>query len=109
MNKGLTVFLVRHGESEWNLEGRLQGQTSNIPLTALGREQANHTAAQLANSGAQIVVSSDLLRTVETACTALALLRGENLDDMTRAILKNADFIKLISTQLVAHQAKEFE
>jgi len=67
MNKGLTVFLVRHGESEWNLEGRLQGQTSNIPLTALGREQAHHTAAQLANSGAQIIVSSDLLRAVETA------------------------------------------
>ncbi len=62
-----TLILLRHGESEWNLEGRLQGQTSNIPLTARGREQANHTAAQLANSGAQIVVSSDLLRAAETA------------------------------------------
>lgn len=67
MTKGLTVFLVRHGESEWNVEGRLQGQTAHIPLTALGRQQAEQTAARLASSGAQIVVSSDLLRAVETA------------------------------------------
>lgn len=69
MTKGLTVFLVRHGESVWNVEGRLQGHTVHIPLTALGRQQAEQTAVRLASSGAQLVVSSDLLRAVETART----------------------------------------
>lgn len=69
MTKGLTVFLVRHGESVWNVEGRLQGQTVHVPLTALGKQQAGQTAVRLASSGAQLVVSSDLLRAVETAHT----------------------------------------
>jgi len=67
MDERLTVFLVRHGESEWNAEGRLQGQTPNIPLTALGKRQANQAAIQLTNSGSQFVLSSDLLRAAETA------------------------------------------
>ena len=67
MNKCLTVYLVRHGESVWNAVGRLQGQIAHIPLTALGRQQAEQTAVRLASSGAQLVVSSDLVRAVETA------------------------------------------
>jgi len=69
VNRGLTVFLVRHGESVWNVEGRLQGQIAHVPLTALGRQQAEETAARLANCGAQLVLSSDLVRSVETART----------------------------------------
>ena len=66
MNNALTLFLVRHGESEWNAEGRLQGQTAHVPLTALGKEQADRTAARLVSSGAELVLSSDLLRASET-------------------------------------------
>ncbi len=72
MDRGLTVFLVRHGESEWNVEGRLQGQTAHVPLTALGRQQADRVASRLAGSGANLVLSSDLLRAVETARTIAA-------------------------------------
>ena len=67
MTKRLTVFLVRHAESEWNVEGRLQGQTAHVPLTALGQTQATQTAIRLAGCGAQLVLSSDLLRAAETA------------------------------------------
>jgi 2,3-bisphosphoglycerate-dependent phosphoglycerate mutase len=64
------VHLVRHGQSTWNVEGRLQGQTAHPPLTSKGRADAARAAAQLAAAvGRQAVaiVSSDLIRASQTA------------------------------------------
>jgi probable phosphoglycerate mutase len=63
----LTLLLVRHGQSEWNAEGRMQGQTAHVPLTALGHEQAAAAAAHLAVLRPGALVSSDLRRAVQTA------------------------------------------
>jgi len=46
MKKYPTIYLIRHGETEWNLEGRYQGQ-KNSPLTQKGREQARLNALKL--------------------------------------------------------------
>jgi probable phosphoglycerate mutase len=43
----VTLYLIRHGETDWNAEGRLQGGR-DIPLNALGRVQAEHAARKLA-------------------------------------------------------------
>jgi probable phosphoglycerate mutase len=58
------VLLVRHGQSEWNAEGRWQGQ-ADPPLTDLGRQQAHHGARSLGVVDA--LVASDLQRATETA------------------------------------------
>jgi probable phosphoglycerate mutase len=68
----LTLLLVRHGQSEWNAAGRMQGQTPHVPLTTLGHEQAGQAAAELARltrdgAGPGSLLSSDLLRAVQTA------------------------------------------
>ncbi|MGY1615190.1 histidine phosphatase family protein [Geodermatophilus sp. SYSU D00691] len=63
----LTLLLVRHGQSEWNAEGRMQGQTGHIPLTALGHQQAAAAARELAARRPGALVSSDLHRAVQTA------------------------------------------
>ena len=60
------LILVRHGETDWNAEGRIQGML-DVPLNALGMQQAALTAAELARSiDMADMVSSDLVRTRET-------------------------------------------
>jgi len=55
------LFLFRHGETDWNREGRLQGRT-NPPLNATGLAQAEALTEKLRPHGLEAIVSSDLLR-----------------------------------------------
>jgi probable phosphoglycerate mutase len=71
------LHLVRHGESEWNLAGRVQGQSRQAgSLTIAGREQALRTARHLATEqpGAEAIFSSDLPRARETAAIIAEVL-----------------------------------
>lgn len=63
----MIVHLLRHGQSTWNLEKRLQGQTMHVPLTELGRDQARDAAGKLRERPIAAVWSSDQLRALETA------------------------------------------
>lgn len=63
----MELYLVRHGESTWNVEGRLQGQTMHVPLTALGESQAARAAEELMGKGVVALWSSDQLRAQQTA------------------------------------------
>lgn len=62
----LQVYLVRHGETQWNAERRIQGQ-SNSPLTAKGEQQAMQVATRAKELGITHIISSDLGRTRRTA------------------------------------------
>lgn len=63
----LTTFaLVRHGQTDWNAERRLQGAT-DIPLNDVGRGQARDAVAFLSDQAWDTVVSSPLSRAAETA------------------------------------------
>jgi broad specificity phosphatase PhoE len=61
-----TLLLVRHGETDWNAGGRLQGHTDR-PLSDFGRRQAQRLAAELAGEELAAIYSSDLARAHETA------------------------------------------
>lgn len=62
-----TLILLRHGETEWNLTGRWQGQDANTLLTEAGRQQAHVVARRLSAYPIQAIYSSDLARAFETA------------------------------------------
>lgn len=80
------LILIRHGETDWNSEGRWQGQI-DIPLNENGLEHARELAIELAREGIQAIYSSDLLRAIQTA-DPLAKRAGipVNLDPRLREI-----------------------
>jgi len=59
-------YFLRHGQTDWNLQGRLQGHT-DIPLNETGLAQACAAADVLADKGIGIIVSSPLVRALKTA------------------------------------------
>ena len=60
------LILIRHGETVWNAEGRLQGNQDS-PLTRLGHHQAMAVARRLQTVALDAIYSSDLGRTLATA------------------------------------------
>lgn len=60
------IYLVRHGETDWNTRMLFQGHT-DIPLNKTGISQAKHIAGELKNKMIEAIISSDLKRAVQTA------------------------------------------
>jgi broad specificity phosphatase PhoE len=70
------VFLIRHGQSRGNAEGRFGGHT-DTPLSPKGRKQAKAAANTLANEKLTAIYASDLVRSLETALPLSRLIRLE--------------------------------
>ncbi len=60
------LYLVRHGETDWNAERRIQG-SSDIPLNDTGRRQATETGRLLARRDWDGILASPLIRALDTA------------------------------------------
>ncbi len=63
----LTLTLLRHGESDWNVARRCQGQDDRARLTETGRSQAVEAVGAVRARGVDLIVASDLTRALETA------------------------------------------
>lgn len=74
MSKRLVLW--RHGRTNWNVEGRVQGQT-DTDLDDVGREQARAAAARLASLAPQRIISSDLRRAHDTAQALAAVVQAD--------------------------------
>ena len=82
-----TILLARHGETDWNRQGRFQGH-ADPPLSRRGHRQARALAVELADEPLAAVYSSDLRRAVETAET---VARARSLDVHVLPELREVD------------------
>jgi probable phosphoglycerate mutase len=82
------LFLVRHGQTTYNVEGRLPGQMEGVALTDEGRRQAYRAAVALSGVPLSAVVSSPLERALDTA---KALAKGGALEVQQEPDLMDTD------------------
>lgn len=80
------LVLVRHGQTDWNIQRRYQGKT-DIPLNAVGRRQAASLARELSGTKLAAVYSSELDRAYETAALiaqpqGVAVIRDRRLNEI---------------------------
>ncbi len=86
------LILIRHGETDWNRELRFQGQV-DVPLNAVGHEQARRLGVRLADQAAQLLVCSDLTRTQQTALPiSQQSLHPLNSNTVLNAALREQNF-----------------
>ena len=101
------LLLVRHGRTEWNADGRFQGQ-ADVPLDELGREQAEalarHVTASPHYADVGTIVSSDLVRAADTA---RALAEALGLDVAFDARLREIDVGSWSGSRLEQIAARE--
>ncbi len=67
------IYLTRHGQTEWNLQKRMQGH-KNSDLTSLGKEQAKALGLRMKDVELNAIYTSSLPRAMQTA----ELIRGKN-------------------------------
>ncbi len=79
MHKDFYIF--RHGQSSYNIAGRIQGQTNDSVLTELGERQALEVGKKLIGRGVEVIVSSPLKRAMQTAELANKSLNVEIITD----------------------------
>ena len=109
----MDIYLIRHGETDWNKTKRLQGVT-DIPLNACGIELAEKTAEGLKNVPFDRIYTSPLIRAKKTA----EIIRGdrpvelvENMKDcvMSRSIIRsqNLDFENFLKIRSISRLRRE--
>ncbi len=94
----LRVILVRHGETDWNQERRVQGSGSDRELTETGKQQAESIGLRLKQERIQAIYSSSLRRALDTART---IARHHRLEVQIEPALNEIDAGELEGESLI--------
>ena len=91
----MILYVARHGQTQWNLENKVCGRT-DLPLTDVGRAQAEMLAEKAAGGKLDVIISSPMLRARQTAQPAaerfgLEILVDERLIEQDYGIYEGAD------------------
>ena len=99
----MEIYIVRHGETVWNADKRLQG-SMDIELNEIGRELAGETGRNLEDNRFDIIYSSPLIRAYETACLIrghrnIPIIRDDRLRELCFGVNEGRDFSKLLADE----------
>ena len=99
----MELYIVRHGKTEWNGNGRIQGW-SDIELTDEGRAAARKTAEALKDLHIDAIYASPLKRAYETACILrgkreMPVIKDERIKEVGFGVLEGEDVSKIRSGQ----------
>ncbi len=101
------IYLARHGQTAYNLEGRFQGW-GEVPLDAAGRQQALELAEAVAAVGPVTLVSSDLVRAAETAAIVAEAVGLEVQSDPRFAETETGDWTDRSFAEVVEQDPEGF-
>lgn len=95
------IYLVRHGQTDWNIAKKTQGHT-DIPLNAFGKKEAERVSERFSSIPISKIISSDLIRAKETAeiinmRTKCPLIVDKRLREINYGILEGVERNKLPS------------
>lgn len=104
----MLVYLVRHGETDWNKEKKFQGH-ADIPLNEKGLQQAERASFYLANKNISAVYSSDLMRASKTGeiiarLHGLQVIKDQRLREINFGVWEGLDF-----NNIYTQYRKEFD
>jgi probable phosphoglycerate mutase len=102
------LLLWRHGQTDWNTAGRVQGQL-NSDLTDVGRGQAEAAAGRLAAYRPDVLISSDLRRAADTAAALSAVTGLEVEYDVRLRERHHGVWQGLTGAEIVARWPEEHE
>lgn len=104
------VGLIRHGQTQWNVDGRWQGH-AHVPLNDEGRQQAHRLAEHLMEQHFQIaaVYSSDQLRAMETAQIVASTLNAPLFPDVRLREIDMGDWQGLTGEEIRAWDKERYE
>lgn len=103
----MILYCVRHGESTYNAEGRVQGQ-SDVPLSELGRRQGQAVARALADVGLEAIYTSPLRRAYDTAELIAAQTNCPIFTDVRLMEIHAGLFQERLRTELQAEFPEEY-
>lgn len=95
----MRLYLIRHGQTAWNAGGRAQGH-SDVELDPTGRAQAERVARALGSTHVRRIISSDLVRCVQTAeplanSTGIEITTRSDLRERTFGTLEGAHYTQI--------------
>jgi broad specificity phosphatase PhoE len=102
-----TLILIRHGQTDWNVEGRWQGQADPL-LNERGREEARRTARALRRFEFAALYSSDLRRAIETAQIIAVRMALQIIPELRLREIHLGVWQGMLSTDIQAKYPDEF-
>ena len=107
MSNASRIYIIRHGETEWNASGKKQGHLDS-PLTPTGRAQAQALAARLSSESFSTLYSSDLGRAYTTARVIADQTGHEVVIDSRLRERSFGIFEGMMETDILKHHREQF-